>query len=214
MLDFRTIDPAGVAWTIAGPGGRGGPRVVARVRENKVVVQTPTCPVRVDMTTTSAGMPMYRVDFALLETDPAHSEFLEWVRGVERRAAESLVDWRGSRSLSTTTFGRGDRHSMRLTAFSDTLAFDAGGKVSADLVDATTAAAVLELQGAWNTDAKWGVRWKIVQLKFDTQPHECPAPVPLDVEPAGRSRLGDPAAGADPAARVDAAAKVAYAFLE
>jgi len=155
-MDFRLVKPADIAWTVS---SRGQP--AARTSGGaKVVVQTPLCPCRV----TATGGGMYRMHLALRPDLPVHSAFSDWLCEVDESASESeaLREWRGGRSRSVALYN----NSLRLTAFSDTLAFDATGKLSADLLSAGGCACIIELQGAWATEARWGVRWRVVQIKF------------------------------------------------
>lgn len=155
-MDFRLVSPSDVAWTTATP--RGAPRPV-----DKVVVQTPLAPCRV----TLARPGMYRVDTAFRHST-VHHEFAEWVSALEESASENLDDWIAGREASSSVF----RGSMRLMVFADTPVFDATGAMSADLMDAAACACLVELQGCWTTDDKWGLRWKVSQLKFDTAPFD------------------------------------------
>lgn len=172
-MDFRLVDASSIGWS---SWYRGQP--TARLPGGgRVQVQTPVAPCRVAV----AQPGMYRVDMSLLPDTPAHAAFAEWVGEAEdsvRAAASQSADlstWIGTKSRSSTVFN----NAMRLMAFSDTLAFDQDGKMSANLLDATTCACLLELTGCWSTDARWGLRWKIVQIKFDVRPPETAAPAPV-----------------------------------
>ena len=173
-MDFRLVDAKSIGWS---SWYRGQP--TARLPGGgRVQVQTPVTPCRV----TVAQPGMYRVEMALRPDAPAHAAFAEWVGEVEdsvREAASGspeLSTWLGTKSRSSTVFN----NTMRLMAFSDTMAFDQTGAISANLMDATTCACLLELTGCWSTDARWGLRWKIVQAKFDVAPVAA-APAPLFV---------------------------------
>lgn len=203
MADFKALDPQSVAW--AASWHRGQP--AARVREGdggpataKLLVQTPVAPCRVSL----VGSGMYRVDMAFGGPRPprVHSDFCDWVCEVDEAAATAcradaaLADWSRGKSQSTSLFRAG----MRVTAFSDTLCFDRDGTLSFDLMDAQCCSCLLELQGCWSTDARWGVRWKVMQVKFDTEPWTQPA--------AAQS------AAAQSAAPEPAAQPAAFAFLD
>lgn len=168
-MDFRLVSPPDIAWST---WSRGQP--VARTAQGgKVVVQTPLCPCRMSL----AGAGMYRVELALRPDLPAHAAFADWLSDVEdsAQAAPALAEWRGARRRSTTAYN----NSVRLMAFSDTLAFDASGNLSADLMAARGCACILELQGGWSGEARWGLRWKIVQIKFA---EECALPTAPQVD--------------------------------
>lgn len=172
-MDFRKVGLAALRWGAS--WYRGQP--LARLGDSKVIVQTPMAPCRVSF----AGGGMHRVELALVPGVKAHDQFWAWVSAVEASAAASpdLADWRGERSLSASIF----RGSMRLMVFSDTLAFDASGALSGDLIGAAACSCLIELQGCWKTDGKWGVRWKVQQIKFDATPPDFPAAAALPVPP-------------------------------
>lgn len=168
-MDFRSVQPSAITWST---WSRGQP--VARVGQGgKVVAQTPLCPCRVSV----AGSGMYRLDLVLRQDLPTHSQFCGWLADIEDSASEALKEWRGGRSKSTCVYN----NSMRLMAFSDTLAFDSSGKLSADLMSAGGCACIIELQGCWSTEARWGLRWKIVQIKFVEECSLAALPAPVTV---------------------------------
>ena len=163
-MDFRAVDPGALTWSM-------GPRGLPAVRNTagaKVIVQTPTCPCRV--TVQAPGM--YRMELQLMPGVASHDAFAKWASEVEDSAADAgaLAGWKGGKRRSSWVFNG----TARLMAFSDTMAFDADGKLSADLMDAQGCAALIELQGLWSTDAKWGVRWKVSQVKFSKEPPTLP----------------------------------------
>lgn len=164
-MDFRAVQPSQIAWAT---WSRGQP--TARTPQGgKVVVQTPTCGVRVSMP--SPGM--YRLDMQLRRDVEIHQAFSQWLADIEDgvAGADGLKAWRGTKGRSTTVYNG----NLRLTAFSDTLAFDASGALSADLMSAASATCIVELQGCWSSDARWGLRWRIVQVKFSKEPPALPA---------------------------------------
>jgi len=176
-MDFRTVDPAAIQWAT---GPRGLP--VARTPAGRVTVQTPLCACRPSLA--SAGM--YRLELFFLPHVAQHAAFCQWMADVEDAAADKLRFPDKVRSACVYNNG------MRLMAFSDTLAFDASGKLSADLLDAASCSCIIELQGCWTSEYKWGLRWKIVQLKFGAEaPAFPPAPTTGDddvpARPAGEA---------------------------
>ena len=159
-MDFRTIGR--IQWSASGQArAEGGGAVVA---------QTPRCACRVSVV--SAGM--YRLQLQLPADSELHAAFARWLREAEDSACQSpaLEATRANRTLSTTVWN----DSMRLTAFSDTLAFDAEARLSPRLVDATAATCIIRLQGVWTTQERWGLRWQISQVKFDTEGAAAPPP--------------------------------------
>lgn len=168
-MDFRgmTAPTWGSVWVRGQPQAR-------RQDGSRVQVQTPTCACRVSV----AGAGTYRVDMTLEPDVASHRGFATWISDMEEAAAESeaLAAWRQGKSRSATVF----RGNLRLMAFSDTMVYDADGRVSADLMSAAGCTALLELQGCWSTEGRWGVRLKVVQLKYTTAPptlvHDPPEP--------------------------------------
>lgn len=176
-MDFRTVDPAGIAWTRTPRGA-----LMARTPAGaKVIVQTPTCGCRAE----TMGSGMYRLVMTLREDQASHSAFAAWAGAVEASAAAdpSVSGWREHRTLSTGVYNG----TMRFVAFSDTLAFDGAGKLSADYLDATSCTLLLELQGLWATDGRWGLRWKVLQYKFSVDPADPADPQPAASNPASKS---------------------------
>jgi hypothetical protein len=128
---------------------------------------------------------MMRIDMAL-HGHGIHREFQEWICRVEASASAALADWHGGKSMSSTVF----RSNLRLMAFSDALTFDAEGKLAFGLMDACSCACLVELQGCWSSDARWGLRWKVTQAKYDTSP--------MDEPPVGEPPVGEPPVGEPP----------------
>lgn len=154
-MDFTAVAPSSIAWNT---WQRGQP--AARLGESRVVVQTPMAPCRVSL----GAQGMQRIDMSFQPVVQIHSEFAAWLCDVDSAAADAVpADWRRGKSQSSSMF----RNSFRVTAFTNTPCFDSDGKVSFDLMDANSCACLLELQGCWSTDTRWGLRWKVVQVKFD-----------------------------------------------
>lgn len=164
-MDFKDVDPAAIDWS---SWYRGQP--AARLLDqpsgesHKLVVQTPLAPCNVSL----SGAGMYRIDLSLDTSAAVHRQFCEWLEELDRAVAsrEALADWRRGKSQSSTLYNS----RMRVTAFSDTLCFDAEGQLSFELLDAAACSCLLELQGCWSTDSRWGLRWRVAQVKFTTEP--------------------------------------------
>lgn len=167
-MDFRSVDASSVRWMLL-PRGAPGARTPQGA---KIVVQTPTCPARVSL----ARPGMYRVELALSRHVPVHSAFCDWIAALEESASEAqaVAAFRAGKRRSDWVYSTSTNASVSLTVFSDTLAFDEKGVLSADLMSARGVTALIELQGLWSTDAKWGMRWRVTQLKFTTTPPELP----------------------------------------
>lgn len=153
-MDFRAVDPASLVWFV----GDKGP--VARCAAKSVRVQTPVCACAV----TPIGSGMFKMELRL-DGPGVRDEFAQWVRAVETSAsgAEALAGWRETRASWSGIF----RGRLRLTTFADTLALDTTGNPCADFLEAASCACLLELQGAWRTSDKWGLRWRVVQFMFE-----------------------------------------------
>lgn len=159
-MDFRLVNPENVTWK------RGhGTSIVAKTTDGtKIVVQTPKCACNV--TVNSPGV--FRVRMTLKQFDPVHREFEEWLRRLEDHASGP---WKTGKTVRSAVYSS----TFSVMAFSDTLVFDDAGKLSADILDARSCSAILELSGAWTSDDVWGSRWKIVQLKCwpSTEAEQC-----------------------------------------
>lgn len=159
-MDFRGVNPEHVAWK------RGhGTSIVAKTTDGtKIVVQTPKCSCTVAVH--SPGM--FRICMKFKNFDPIHREFGQWLQRVEEHAAGP---WKTGREVRSVVYSS----TFSITAFSDTLVFDDSGKLSADILEAQSCSAIIELSGAWTSDDVWGARWKIVQLKIwpDAEREEC-----------------------------------------
>jgi hypothetical protein len=97
----------------------------------------------------------------LKQLDPLHREFEQWLLDVENNASGP---WKTQRATKSAVYSS----TFSVMAFSDTMAFDESGKLSAELASAKSCSVLIELSGAWTGDGAWGPRWKIVQLKFWT----------------------------------------------
>lgn len=174
-MDFRAIKPEDIAWAPAGPRG---PAARSPLGGGRVAVQTPLCACKVSVQRPG----MYRLDLALRPHMPAHAAFAAWLRGVESEAATALRGVPGyDRPMSACVYNDG----LRLMAFSDTLTYDEDGRLSADLLSAAGCECLIELSGTWSGDSRWGLRWRVAQLRFVREVSFPPAPaIDDDDEPA------------------------------
>lgn len=152
-MDFRRYDPRVVTWK---RGNRGN--VVATIGNAKLTIQTPRCECR-----TSVHSPgTFRVELRLDPHDALHRSFAAWLEELERAASGP---WKNGLEISPCVYN----DTMRLLVFSDTLAFDDRGELSADIMSARGCSAIVEIAGAWISGDRWGVRLKVDQIKFTTE---------------------------------------------
>lgn len=188
-LSFRPrVVPGGRRGRVATARGGGGPALAVTTADGgKVRVQLPraSCVVGVH----SPGV--YRVDLRFPPSEIGEA-LEEWTRRVEEHAAGS-VEATGGLTRSSTLFWNGRHYCQRVLAFHDTPVFDAAsGEMSADLPSARSAIALVELVGVWTTEARWGLRWKLVQLKFW---RDDPVDDALERDVKRRRRVDDDAGG-------------------
>lgn len=160
-MDFRTV--TAVHWE---PRARGSP--CPRTPSGApVTVQTPWFPC-----TASYVTGMFRLECVVRQDVAIHAEFREWLEWLEDEAttAPELEEWKGETTMSRGVF----RDTLRLMAFTDTQVFDDTGAMSADLLDMQTCSCVMTLTGLWRTDTRWGLRWKVTQVKFSRVPMDLP----------------------------------------
>jgi hypothetical protein len=190
-MDFRSLEPADLRWTRGG-GAPGG----ARVRPQPTI-QTPRCRARV----TEIAPGRARVDLRLADiTEPEPADgpalfeaFAGTCEALEAGAAHALgLGGDGTSKALFATVLRGGGGAMRVTAFDECEWFDADGAfLKGEAATAARAAAgeascVLTLTGAWESGARWGLRWKVVQVKLwpraaagdDATAHAVPMPKP------------------------------------
>ena len=160
-MDFRQVSVRDLAW-------RKTPRGAScLLREGgKVTVQTPVVACTVTRMQSKFAMG-WTLELLMPETDQLRSEFAGFLQAV----GDSAAAWGGMGAEPPLNLGsfRGNR-TLRVTAFSDTLVFDAAGGVTDDPSRAKACSCLLELQGAWTSPARWGVRWKVVQVKLSDDP--------------------------------------------
>lgn len=174
-MDFRTVRLDALKWAKTPRGWSvtsGG---------NKVRVQVPTCPCRVyPMNSTySRG---WTLELQLGDDDQACAEFAEFVDALAAQAREQAAP--PNLEMAAGTLRRQDYArsytSFRVTAFSDAQVFDEQGEyVDTDkLAHARSLTLLLELQGLWTSDLRWGLRWKVAQAKVSAAPPPPPPPPP------------------------------------
>lgn len=154
MCDFRGIDVASLKWF---------PQSRTTIPVTPVRVQTPPSPCSV---ASVAGR--HIIDLALAG-HPMHAPFLDFVHALERHALENNAAAKAGHSwCSCVDNGLAPR--LRLSAFSDTLFFDKDGTLHANPTRMTACVCLCELVGAWTTQDRWGLRWKVLEIKACAAP--------------------------------------------
>ena len=152
--DFRTVDVAALTWF---------PPVRKLVPVTQIRVQTPPARCAVGI---APGY--YRIDLEL--AGPAWAAFLDFCASVEAHALEHAARHADGRSWRSWANADGLVPRARLSAFSDALFFESDGAPAGDPTGFAACACLLELGGAWTSDAAWGLRWKVLQVKREPQP--------------------------------------------
>lgn len=164
MGDFREVDVSGIVWR---PTHRG---VSASTPGGKITVQTPVARCRIEpmASTYSSG---WTITLLFDENDNIHTDFQEFLR----RLQASYKNWDKNtdgvlRNLSDAVYCRPNGYgcSFRFTAFSDAQFYNADSGQVQDPSAMMACSCVLQLQGVWTTPDRWGLRWKVVQVKQST----------------------------------------------
>lgn len=157
MCDFRGIVVSDLKWF---------PQSRAVIPVTPVRVQTPpaTCVI-----TSVAGR--HAVELSLVG-HPMHGPFVDFVRELERHAGDHAGDHARDHAERTwcSCVVDGLTPRFRLSAFSDTLFFDRDGVPLGDPTRVAACACLCELVGAWLTEDRWGLRWKVLELKACAAP--------------------------------------------
>lgn len=171
-MDFRKLaDPKLLQWTFP-RATRGKYRTApATTRDGtKVSLQTPTLPTKIFQ-----NGAMHTVLMTLApDHNATHAEFVEWLGKAEEAAAAQSAQWFSGFPPPITPCMRNKGFSntvtLRLTAFDDVQWFDRSGEHvrEPDVSNIRESAAVLELNGTWITDASWGLKLRLVQLRDAT----------------------------------------------
>ena len=173
-MDYRTVDVESLRWTRTPRGASAWP---------KVVIQTPLlgCKISKMTSTYSQG---HTLELRMGADDPLATEFAAFVDRVHDCAAAWWTGGNGNDGASGNTGsgqGKGTfteldgSRTLRVTAFSDTLFFDADGQFipsySLSGAEHKGCTCLLELQGLWTAPSgKWGLRWRVAQVKFGDPP--------------------------------------------
>ena len=166
MMDFRDISPKTVTWRRHPAINKSREGIYANRLGENIKFQIPKMNCRVEVH--SPGM--FRLELKMNPSIAIHSEFMDWIADLEQ---SSKGPW-GNLRPSPTVYNNG----LRVMFFTDTNCFDSTGNLSADFMKARSASAIFSLVGLWVTDSKYGLKFKIDQLKYSEEP----IPYPEDTE--------------------------------
>lgn len=146
MPDFRKVNLGSVRWF---------PQCRNAIPATPIRVQVPPSPCTIGI------MPgRYTLELSLVG-HAAHPAFLEFLEAVEREARERNPVDLPFHSCLVSDISR----PFRLSAFDDARFYDVQGNEHASPPDIKGCHCLIELGGAWVTGAKWGVRWKVLEVK-------------------------------------------------
>jgi hypothetical protein len=173
MMDFRDISPKTVTWRRhpAIHKSKGG--IYANRLGENIKFQIPKMNCRVEVH--SPGM--FRLELKMSPSIAIHSEFMDWIADLEQ---SSKGPW-GNLIQSPAVYNNG----LRVMFFTDTNCFDSTGNLSADFKKARSASAIVSLVGLWVTDSKYGLKFKIEQLKYSEDAIPYPADTDSEATPVG-----------------------------
>jgi hypothetical protein len=156
-MDFRNVNPSSVSFAKAGKKGEttASPRVQVQFPEAHCTVQT------------SQGVNTIKMR---MTPSPAVEAFAKWVSEVEDVASLQM----NGAEKSMTMFRGPNAYHVTMRAFQETLVYDASGKLSVGLQRAQRCILVAELGGTWWSEQsqRWGLRWRVKQVKFWEDPTE------------------------------------------
>ena len=162
-MDFRDISPKSITWRRGGKGNIYANRVAG---EKTIKFQLP----KMNCTIAVHSPGMFRMELKMSPSIPIHAQFMEWIADLEQ---SSKGPW-GNVSKSSAIYNNG----IRVMFFSDTNCFDSTGNMSADFMKAKSVSAIFSLTGLWLTDTKYGLKFKVEQMKY----FEETIPYPSDAE--------------------------------
>ena len=163
-MDFRAIGIERIAWStprppLPGSNTRSSKATYGGIATNKVVVQSP--PGRCMLSPAPSFGPGARGLVLAMGSSPVVDQFEQFVRAVELSASSSL-GIPVCQSIRTIDGGI-----LSTTAFDDTVWFGPDGSLEEPPMRGSFDAAtcLLELTGAWISDASWGLKWRLTQVK-------------------------------------------------
>lgn len=168
MADFRNVRPSSISWN---RGGRGGGVFASIIGEKNIRIQVP----KTNCFVSPHSPGMFKLELQLSPQVPIHAQFIDWIADLEY---SSKGPW-GDVKLSSAIYKNG----MRVMFFSDTNCFDSNGEMSADFAKAKSASLIFTLVGLWIANGKYGLKFKVDQLKYSEDKIEYPPTVSEDSPP-------------------------------
>lgn len=158
-MDFRLApDPRVMTW--APPTGTRSKSVFATFQGRKLRIQTPKCRCRLFRDSATASLYLYS------DGHEVQDDFLMYVKGLEDYCS-SLAFLRDSELSSCI---RNER-SIRLNVWESTEWFDLEGVHVQSPETINGCSCILEFTGCWlSTGQKWGLKWKVMQIKEEEPP--------------------------------------------
>jgi hypothetical protein len=165
LVDFREVDVSGLRWNKSHRGA------YASVGTKKIQVQTPAmrCSATPKVMAHSTG---WTIDL-YLSNDDICTKFVDFLRDLQSSAAQwgQLGD---TLTMSDAVYQNGYQSRFRLTAFSDVQIFDIDRNQISTMDGMKACICLLQFQGAWTANERWGLSWKVLQVKQVEEP-EAPA---------------------------------------
>lgn len=158
----------------------------------------PVTPVRVQVPPSPCAISLLPGRYAIeltLAGHAAHPAFARWVAEVEQHARQHATPTTPDLTWFTCTDVGSLLPTLKVSGFDDTRFFDAKGAQHMSPPDIGACTCLLELTGAWTSDAGWGLRWKVLEVKELRVQMTVPCLLDLDesdyAQPA--ARLSQPA---------------------
>ena len=163
MADFRNVAATALRWASPPRTARGGSKyrtAPATLQDGtKLTFQTPTCSAKVYKNPSSTSLVLTLNDDA----------FAAWILEIEDAARVASVDddWCVPASMSSCLRAG----TLRLAVWDDVQWFGVAGEYAKEAPPPSSvhaAAALIELGGAWVSDASWGLKLRVVQIRQAT----------------------------------------------
>ena len=170
--DFRAVHVSRVVWSKT---QRTVSASIDAESRAKIVVQTPAarCHVQPMASARASG---HIITMLFDDGSDIHAAFQQFLRDLQA----SCIEWGGLNHLElydAVYTGYGGGSSFRVTAFSDALFYDTNASQVPSPSAMKACSCVLQLQGAWTSDRRFGLRWQVKQVK-----EALPPPMPISRE--------------------------------